>query len=110
MNALANLSNIIIPALIFYIVAYGVIHHTNVYEDFIKGAEDGFHTVIKIMPTLIGLMMAVGILRGFRFPGVFWRADWKDNRTHGTACSHCASYFYQAFFILCGYRAGAGYF
>ena len=39
MNALANLSNIIIPALIFYIVAYGVIHHTNVYEDFIKGAE-----------------------------------------------------------------------
>ena len=48
MNALANLSNIIIPALIFYIVAYGVIHHTNVYEDFIKGAEDGFHTVIKM--------------------------------------------------------------
>ena len=67
MNALANLSNIIIPALIFYIVAYGVIHHTNVYEDFIKGAEDGFHTVIKIMPTLIGLMMAVGILRASGF-------------------------------------------
>ena len=64
MNALANLSNIIIPALIFYIVAYGVIHHTNVYEDFIKGAEDGF---IKIMPTLIGLMMAVGILRASGF-------------------------------------------
>ena len=67
MNALANLSNITIPALIFYIVAYGVIHHTNVYEDFIKGAEDGFHTVIKIMPTLIGLMMAVGILRASGF-------------------------------------------
>ena len=67
MNALANLSNIIIPALIFYIVAYGVIHHTNVYEDFIKGAEDGFKTVIQIMPTLIGLMMAVGILRASGF-------------------------------------------
>ena len=34
-NALANLSNIIIPALIFYVVGYGIIHHTNVYDDFI---------------------------------------------------------------------------
>lgn len=66
-NALANLSNIIIPALIFYVVGYGIIHHTNVYEDFIKGAKDGFHTVIDIMPTLIGLMMAVGILRASGF-------------------------------------------
>lgn len=66
-NALANLSNIIIPAIIFYIVAYGVIHHTNVYEDFIRGAKDGFHTVMDIMPTLIGLMMAVGILRASGF-------------------------------------------
>ena len=66
-NALANLSNIIIPALIFYVVGYGIIHHSNVYEDFIKGAKDGFHTVIDIMPTLIGLMMAVGILRASGF-------------------------------------------
>lgn len=66
-NALSNLSNIIIPALIFYIVAYGLIHHANVYEDFIKGAKDGFHTVLNIMPTLIGLMMAVGILRASGF-------------------------------------------
>ncbi|HJA91951.1 MAG TPA: spore maturation protein [Candidatus Eisenbergiella merdipullorum] len=66
-NALANLSNIIIPALIFYVVGYGIIHHTNVYEDFIRGAKDGFHTVIDIMPTLIGLMMAVGILRSSGF-------------------------------------------
>ncbi len=66
-NALSNLSNIIIPALIFYIVAYGLIHHAKVYEDFIKGAKDGFHTVLNIMPTLIGLMMAVGILRASGF-------------------------------------------
>ena len=37
------------------------------YEDFIKGAKDGFHTVAAIMPTLIGLMMAVGILRSSGF-------------------------------------------
>lgn len=66
-NVLANFSSIIIPALIFYVVGYGIIHRTNVYEDFIEGAKEGFHTVINIMPTLIGLMMAVGILRSSGF-------------------------------------------
>ena len=39
----------------------------NVYDDFIDGAKDGFHTVIQIMPTLIGLMIGVGILRASGF-------------------------------------------
>ncbi len=62
-----HFSNIIIPVIIFYIVAYGLASKTNVYEDFIKGAKDGFQTVIQIMPTLIGLMVAVGILRASGF-------------------------------------------
>ena len=66
-NVLSNISNIIIPLVIFYIVAYGIANHCNVYEDFIKGAKDGFHTVIQIMPTLIGLMVAVGVLRASGF-------------------------------------------
>jgi spore maturation protein B len=52
---------------IFYIVAYGIINKQNVYEEFIKGAKDGFHTVIDIMPTLVGLMVAVGVLRASGF-------------------------------------------
>lgn len=39
----------------------------NIYDDFIKGANEGFKTVINIMPTLIGLMVAVGILRASGF-------------------------------------------
>lgn len=66
-SVLSNISNIIIPVIIFYIVAYGIANHCNVYEDFIKGAKDGFHTVIQIMPTLIGLMVAVGVLRASGF-------------------------------------------
>lgn len=62
-----HFSNIIIPVIIFYIVAYGLTVKSNVYEDFIKGAKDGFHTVIQIMPTLIGLMVAVGVLRASGF-------------------------------------------
>ena len=36
-------------------------------DEFVKGAKDGLSTVIKIMPTLIGLMVAVGILRASGF-------------------------------------------
>ena len=57
------LSEMMIPLLIFSIVGYGILMRRNIYEDFIRGAEDGFKTVLKIMPTLIGLMVAVGMLR-----------------------------------------------
>ncbi len=66
-SVLSNLSNIIIPLIIFYIVAEGLLMKTNIYENFIKGAKDGFLVVIRIMPTLIGLMTAVGILRASGF-------------------------------------------
>lgn len=63
MNVLLFLSNTIIPLMIFYIVVTGLVQKQNIYEEFIHGAQDGFQTVIKIMPTLVGLMVAVGILR-----------------------------------------------
>lgn len=66
-NVLANLSSIIIPAIIFYVVAYGLISRKNVYEDFIRGAANGFQTVLQIMPTLIALMVGVGVLRASGF-------------------------------------------
>ena len=64
---LTNLSNIIIPVLIFYIIAYGVVSKGKVYEDFVKGAKDGLKTVVGIMPTLVALMVAVGVLRASGF-------------------------------------------
>ena len=67
MKFLLFLSDAIIPLLIFYIVGMGLLQKQNIYDDFIKGAADGFKTVIGIMPTLIGLMVAVGILRASGF-------------------------------------------
>lgn len=66
-NVLSNISNIIIPLVIFYIVAYGLASKTEVYDDFVKGAKDGFMTVFQIMPTLVGLMVGVGVLRASGF-------------------------------------------
>lgn len=63
MNFLLYFSNFIIPFVILYIVGYGLLQKTNVYDEFIKGAEDGFKVVKGILPTLIGLMVAIGVLR-----------------------------------------------
>ena len=66
-NVMANFSNMIIPAIIFYIVAHGISNKVKVYEEFIDGAKDGLKTVVQILPTLVGLMMGVGVLRASGF-------------------------------------------
>lgn len=66
-NVMANFSNIIIPAIIFYIVAHGISNKVKVYEEFIDGAKDGLKTVVQILPTLVGLMVGVGVLRASGF-------------------------------------------
>lgn len=63
MEFILFLSDFIVPVLVFYIIGFGLLMKKNIYEDFVRGAEDGFKTVIKIMPTLIGLMVGVGVLR-----------------------------------------------
>ena len=63
MAILLYLSDMLIPLLIFCIVATGLLKKRNVYDDFVEGAKDGMKTVAGILPTLIGLMVGVGILR-----------------------------------------------
>lgn len=63
MDFLVYLSYYMIPLLIFYIVGFGVLQKVDVYQEFVKGAKDGMKTVVELMPTLIGLLMSVGILR-----------------------------------------------
>lgn len=67
MKVLMYITDFIVPAIILLIVAYGVMENVKVYDEFVRGAKKGFYTVIKIMPTLIGLMVAVGILRASGF-------------------------------------------
>lgn len=67
MKILLFISEVSIPLVIFYIILYGISQKIKVYESFISGAADGLKTVVKILPTLVGLMVAVGILRGSGF-------------------------------------------
>ncbi len=63
MGFLVYLSDYIMPLLFFYIIGFALLMKVNVYDEFVKGAKKGLSTVVSILPTLVGLMMGVGILR-----------------------------------------------
>lgn len=67
MEIIIHMSDIMIPMVIFFVVGYGMVSGVKVYETFLKGAAEGLKTVVEIMPTLIGLMVAVGVLRSSGF-------------------------------------------
>lgn len=67
MDLFVYFSDFIVPAIVILIVTYGLLEKVKVYDEFVKGAEKGFVTVVKIMPTLVGLMVGVGILRASGF-------------------------------------------
>ena len=57
------LSDLMIPMTFAGILLYALSRKVPVYDIFIDGAKEGFGTVLNIMPTIIGLMVAVGMLR-----------------------------------------------
>lgn len=67
MDFLVYLSNFCIPLLFLYIIATGAAGKVPVYDTFVRGAKDGMKTVAGILPTLVGLMVAVGMLRASGF-------------------------------------------
>ncbi len=67
MGFLIYLSDFCIPLLLFYMVSYGLATKTDSYGAFVEGAKEGFKVTFGILPTLIGLMTAVGMLRASGF-------------------------------------------
>lgn len=53
----------LVPVIVFGIVLYAILENVKVYDEFVEGAKKGLETSVRILPTLIGLMAAVGILR-----------------------------------------------
>lgn len=57
------ISSFLIPLTVSYMIAFGVLSKRPVFDDFLEGARTGMKTVADIIPSLIGLMTAVGVLR-----------------------------------------------
>ncbi len=63
MKFLSYFSDLLIPILVFVIVLWGISKKKPVYEDFMKGAKDGLHLTVQIMPTMVAMLLAVNVLR-----------------------------------------------
>ncbi len=57
------LSNGIILLIFFAIVLGAVYKKINVFDAFIDGAKEGFWTCVKIIPYLVGMLIAISLLR-----------------------------------------------
>jgi spore maturation protein B len=62
--ALGAVSLWAIPFLLVTIPLIGIIRKVKVYEVFIEGAKEGFEVAVKIIPFLVGILVAIGMFRG----------------------------------------------
>ena len=55
--------NMIVPLTICGVALYGAFHRVDVYSSLVQGAGEGLSTLVRIVPSLVGLMTAVYMLR-----------------------------------------------
>ncbi|MCB9663676.1 MAG: spore maturation protein [Alphaproteobacteria bacterium] len=53
----------IIPGLAFGMIAYGTVQGVPVYESFVAGAREGWDLAVRIIPYLVAILVAVGMLQ-----------------------------------------------
>src|SRR5579872_4202393 len=63
-----TIANIFFLSFVAGIPLYGYFRKVKVYDAFVDGAKDGFHVIIKIIPFLVGMLVAIGM---FRASGAF---------------------------------------
>ena len=63
MKIINYISTIAMPLVILLIVMNALKEKVPVFDIFLKGAKDGIEIILKIFPTLIGLFVAIGMLR-----------------------------------------------
>ncbi len=53
-----------IPFFLLGIPVYGALRKVKVYESFVEGAKEGFQVGVRIIPYLVAILVAIGMLRG----------------------------------------------
>jgi spore maturation protein SpmA len=56
-------TSVIILSIIISFIGMGLFRKIHIFETFIEGAKEGFETSIKIIPFLVGILVAIGIFR-----------------------------------------------
>ena len=58
-----DFSTLLVPLLLSFVAVFGLIRRVDVYTALTKGAEEGLGILLRIFPSLIGLLTAVYMLR-----------------------------------------------
>ena len=53
----------VVPTLMVGFLLFGIVKKVPVYETFVEGAKEGFEVAIRIIPYLVAILVAVGMLR-----------------------------------------------
>ncbi|MGE8496865.1 MAG: nucleoside recognition domain-containing protein [Pseudomonas sp.] len=84
-TALAALSsllgNLTLFGIVVAFVVIGALRKVQVYEQFIEGAKEGFDVAKSLLPYLVAMLCAVGVLRAsgaleFGLDGIRWIVEW----------------------------------
>lgn len=63
MSIINYISILAMPIIILFVIIYGLKERMPIFDSFLKGANDGVEITFKIFPTLVGLFLAIGMLR-----------------------------------------------
>jgi len=58
-----TVSVLAIPFMISFFPLYAALKRVPVYEEFVEGAKEGFHTAVRIIPFLVAILAAIGMFR-----------------------------------------------
>ncbi len=65
MNIINYFSNMALPMTILIIISFGIKEKINMFDTFLEGAKEGIEIVFKLFPTLIGIFLAIRIIKKF---------------------------------------------
>ena len=60
---MSMVSALIVPLIIIFVLAIGIYKGVNCFQAFKEGAADGFLSIMKLIPTYIGLFSAVSVFK-----------------------------------------------
>ena len=67
------LGNLVLFSLIMLFLSWGWFKKNNIYDDFIDGAKQGFDVAIKLIPYLVAMLVAIGLMRSSGvLDGIVW--------------------------------------
>lgn len=57
------IANVLLFSVIIMFIVAGLRKRVNMYDAFIEGAKEGFHTAVMIIPYLVAILVAIGMFR-----------------------------------------------